>query len=169
MVIYLIIFFAKILEVSLMTIRTVLITKGIKGLASFISFFEVVIWIYLVGTVLVGIEDDPYRMLVYAAGYSCGIFVGSVMEERLGIGLITIHVIANVADGMQIAMKLREHGAAVTNLKGEGRDAGKSVLMIHIKRRKKNEILKVIKDTNPNVFISVYDVKNLAGGYGLKK
>ncbi len=169
MEIYAFIFFVKIFEVSLMTIRTVLMTKGEKLYATLLGFVEISIWIYLVGTVLTGIEDDPLRMLAYALGFAIGIFAGSTLEEILGVGLVTIHVIANVSDGMLIAMKLREHGAAVTNLKGEGRDAGKSVLMIHIKRRKKSEILELIRETNPNVFINIYDVKNLTGGYGLKK
>ena len=169
MSLYLLIFFVKIVEISMMTVRTVLMTKGEKLYAAILGFVEISIWIYLVGQVLTGIQDDPLRMLAYSLGFACGIYVGSILEDCLGVGLVTIQVTASVSDGILIAQRLRDNGAGVTNLKGEGRDEGKSVLLIHVKRRKRRQMLELIRDVNPNVLINVSDVKNVSGGFGLKK
>ncbi|QRN85083.1 DUF2179 domain-containing protein [Clostridia bacterium] len=169
MIIYILIFTAKIVEISFMTIRTVLMTKGEKLYASILGMFEISIWIYLMSTILTNIQSDPLQAVSYALGFACGIYLGSTIEERIGVGLVTMHVIADIRDGMQIASGLRAQNIAVTHLKGEGRDAGKSILMIHIKRRKRKEAVKLIKEICPEAMINIYDVKNIAGGYGLKK
>ncbi len=83
---YAFIFFAKIIEVALMTVRTVLITRGEKLYGSIIGFIEVTIWLYVTSSVLSGIKDDPIRMVVYALGFTCGNYVGCVIEEKLAIG-----------------------------------------------------------------------------------
>ncbi len=169
MTIYVLIFLAKIVEISIMTVRTVMMTKGEKLYASILGAIEISIWLYLMSTILTNIQSDPYQLVAYALGFGCGIYLGSTLEEKIGVGLITIHVIADIREGMLIASNLRNNNVAVTHLKGEGRDAGKSILMIHIKRRRKKEAIRVIKETCEDVMISVYDVKNVAGGYGLKK
>lgn len=169
MSIYVLIFFAKIIEVSIMTVRMVMMTKGEKLYSAVLGFIEIIIWLYLMSTILTNIQDDPLRIVAYALGFACGVFVGGFVEEKIGVGLVTIHVIADIRDGMHIARALRAGNIAVTHLKGEGRDAGKSILMIHIKRRRKKEAIRTIQQTCHSAFINVYDVKNVAGGYGLKK
>ena len=169
MTIYFIIFFAKIVEIAIMTMRTVMMTKGEKLYAAALGSIEILIWLNLMSTILQNIKTDPLQLVAYVGGYTCGIFLGGTLEEKIGVGLVTIHVIADVRDGMQIAKNLRKQGVAVTHLKGEGRDEGKSILMIHIKRRRRKEAIRIIKETCSDVMINVYDMKNIAGGYGLKK
>ena len=169
MLIYIGIFCAKIVEISIMTIRTVLMTRGEKVYAAVLGFFEITLWLILVSTVVTNISADPIRILVYALGFACGIFIGSVLEEKLGVGIVTVHVTSSTTKGMEIAKVLREKGVAVTNLKGEGRDEGKSVLLIHVKRRKKGLVIKAVNEIDENALVNMYDVKNVFGGYGLKK
>jgi uncharacterized protein YebE (UPF0316 family) len=64
LILYLFIFFAKIFEVSLMTVRTVLITRGEKLWGSIIGFVEVILWLYLISNVLIGISENPVKMIV---------------------------------------------------------------------------------------------------------
>lgn len=167
--IYLFIMLAKIVEVAIMTFRTVLVTKGERAYASLLGVVEVSIWLYLMATILNNLQDDPLQIVAYALGFSIGIFLGSLLEEKIGVGLVTIHVITDIREGRKIAGLLRSNNVAVTHLKGEGRDAGKSILIVYIKRRRKKETIKLIKSTAGNPFINVYDVKNVSGGYGLKK
>lgn len=169
MMTYLFIFIAKIFEVSLMTLRTVLITRGEKVYGSIIGFFEVTIWLYLVNKVLVGINDDPIRMVIYALGFACGNYLGSVIEEKLALGLLTISVIASEIDGNNLAEQLRKDNIGVTKIKGEGMHENKTILMVHAKRRRKNEIVKLIENTHMNAVISISDTKTIYGGYGIKK
>lgn len=169
MITYLLIFVAKILEVSLMTLRTVLITRGEKVYGSIIGFFEVSIWLYLVSKVLVGINEDPIRMVVYALGFACGNYLGSILEEKLALGLLTISVIVSETDGDTLAEKLRECNVGVTKIKAEGINENRTILMVHAKRRRKNEIIKLIEETHVNAVISVTDTKTIYGGYGIRK
>ena len=67
---YIIIFIAKIIEVTIGVLRMVLITKGERKLATVIAFFEIVIWLLVVSTVLVDITEDPFKVLAYAAGFA---------------------------------------------------------------------------------------------------
>ncbi len=166
---YLLIFFAKIIEVSLMTVRTVLITRGEKVYGSLIGFVEVMIWLYVVSTVLVGIQEDPARMIAYALGFACGNYIGCMLEEKLALGVLTINAITAVEDGQKLAEILREHNIGVTMVDAEGIKDVKKLLMIHAKRKNKNHIIQVIEQSGINAVISISDTKIIYGGYGLRK
>lgn len=169
MIYYIAIFLAKILEVALMTVRTVLITRGEKVYGSIIGFVEVVIWLYVVSAVLVGIQDDPVRMIVYALGFACGNYLGSYLEEKLALGILTINIIASKENGEKIAAILRKENVGVTAIEAEGINEIKKMLIIHAKRKRKIEIIKLIESTEINCVISINDTRTVYGGYGIRK
>lgn len=169
MIWYFIIFAAKVVEVSLMTLRTVLVTKGEKGYGALIGIFEITIWIILTSTVLAGLKDDPFKMVVYALGFAVGIYLGSTIEEKLAIGLVTVQVIVNGDEGEILTEGLREKGIGMTVINGQGLSEAKMILILHIQRKKKNEIIKEIIKTVPNALVSSNDLKTVYGGYGLLK
>ena len=76
---YIGIFLAKTLEVTLATIRTVLITRGEKLLGALIGFVEVIIWVYLVGNLITTVSEDPIKVLFYSAGFAFGNYVGTFL------------------------------------------------------------------------------------------
>ncbi|GAA0125088.1 MULTISPECIES: DUF5698 domain-containing protein [Clostridium] len=164
---YLFIFVCKIIEVSFTTVRTVLITRGEKLYAATIGFFEVIIWLLVVGNVLNGIQEDPIKIIVYALGYACGNYVGSIIEDKLAIGMITMNVIVAQEDGEKLINTLRDAEVGVTSIEGEGRSSKKLVLLIHLKRKRKLEIMKLIEETEIKSVISVTDIKTVYGGYGM--
>lgn len=166
---YLFIFFAKIVEVSLMTVRTVLITRGEKLYGSMIGFFEVMIWLYVISTVLNGIQQDPVRMIVYALGFCSGNYIGCTLEERLALGILTINVISSKDDGLRLADILREKHVGVTLMDAEGLHDVKKMLIIHVKRKRKSEIVRLIEGSGLEAVISISDTKTVYGGYGIRK
>lgn len=166
---YLFIFFAKIIEVAFMTLRVFFITKGEKIYGSIIGFIEVVIWLFLIGNVLDGIQDDPLRMVAYSLGFACGNYLGSFIEEKLAIGLMTINIIATGDNGRKLADILRNKKIGVTVIDAEGIEKEKNLLIIHAKRRRRGEILKLIDETNIPAVISVNDTKVIYGGFGIRK
>lgn len=168
-ILYIGIFLAKTLEVTLATIRTVLITRGEKLLGALIGFVEVVIWVYLVGNLITTVSEDPIKVLFYSAGFAFGNYVGTFLEEKLALGLITVNVITSQEDGDKLAHLLREEKLGVTTIDGEGRVESKKILMVHLKRKKKNEVVKMIENSGYNCVISVNDTKVVYGGYGIKK
>ncbi|MBI6871377.1 DUF2179 domain-containing protein [Clostridium aciditolerans] len=169
MLTYMFIFFAKIIEVSLMTIRTVLITRGEKLYGSLIGFIEVSIWLYVIGKVLVNIDKDPIKMVVYALGFTCGNYIGCILEEKLALGIVTINLISSEEDGKKLAELLREQQVGVTVVEAEGLKEDKKMLIAHVKRKRKNEILRIIENSDIKAVISIVDTKTVYGGYGIKK
>jgi len=167
MLIYILIFFAKIIEVALMTVRTVLLTKGHKFFASLIGFVEVVIWIMAVSTILDSILDDPLKIVVYAGGFSVGCYLGSWLEEKLALGLITIQVIVELNDAKDLAELLRERNIGVTLLEGDGKIKKRGILMIHAQRKDQARVLQVVEENSIQGVISTTETKVLYGGYGL--
>ena len=150
-ILYIGIFLAKTLEVTLATIRTVLITRGEKLLGALIGFVEVIIWVYLVGNLITTVSEDPIKVLFYSAGFAFGNYVGTFLEEKLALGLITVNVITSKEDGDKLAHLLREEKLGVTTIDGEGRVESKKILMVHLKRKKKNEVVEMIENSGYNL------------------
>ena len=166
---FMFIFFAKIVEVSLTTVRTVLITRGEKLYGSIIGFFEVLIWLYVIGTMLEGINEAPLKMVTYALGFACGNYIGCILEEKLALGLMTLNVIVSVKDGKTLAELIRAENVGVTIVDAEGLKEEKKMLILHVKRKRKSQMLKLIQNSGINAVISLVDTKTIYGGYGIRK
>lgn len=167
--IYLLILVVKVFEVTLSTTRIVLITKGEKIKGAFIGFFEVILWILLVSTVLKDISSDPIKIFVYALGFAIGNYVGTSFEEKLGVGTVRIEAIVKEEHGLELANALRGIGFAVTVIEGEGMNFKRNVLIMHIKRKRTKEAVNLIKSLQDNVVITVNEIKPIYGGYGVIK
>lgn len=164
--IYIIIFVGKIIEVSLATMRMVLINRGEKTIGSIIAFFEVVLWIYIASAVIIGIRDDYLKAIVYSIAYAIGNFLGSSIENKLAIGYCTIQVITADDDSSKLLIEsLRAKNLAVTVMDGEGKDGKKKVLLIHLKRTKIDKVLEFIKASNVINVITISDLKLIRGGF----
>lgn len=169
MLVYFLILVAKVVEVSLMTVRVVLITKGERKIGSIIGFFEVLLWIYIASTVLTGISDDPLKAVFYALGFAIGNFVGSKIEEFIGLGLSEVQVIVKEEDGLELATAIREHGFAVTIVEGMGKNFKRNILFMFIKRKRVKAAVELVKSYQENAVITVSETKPLYGGFGVSK
>jgi len=166
---YFIIFFLKIIEVSIGTTRIVLITRGERLIGACLGFFEVILWIILVSTVLSNITEDPIKALVYALGFAVGNYVGSLLENRLGIGTVRVEAIVKEKHGDILANSIREKGYAVTVIEGKGMNYNRKVLIMNIKRKNYRNVVNMIKEVQENVVITINDIKPVYGGYGILK
>ena len=163
--IYILILVAKVIEISIGTTRIVLITRGERLLGAILGFFEVLIWVVLVSTVLKDITSDPIKVVIYALGFAIGNFVGSIFEQKLGIGNVRIEAIVKEVHGQDLVKKIRDKGYAVTVLQGEGMNYARDVLIMNIPRKKSKEVVDMIKSLQYNVVITVTDIKPVFGGY----
>lgn len=166
--IYFIIFFGKITEVTFSTLRIVLISRGERTKGSIAAFIEIVLWIYVTGTVLVGFQEAPLKVLVFAVAFSLGNYIGSWLENKIALGLSTIQVITS-EDIENLLIALRANNLAVTVINGEGKDGPRKILHIHLKRNRVNATVKLINRNTPDCVITVSDVKVLKGGYIKKR
>lgn len=166
---YFIIFFSKIIEVSIGTTRIVLITRGERVIGACLGFVEVLIWVALVSSVLLNITEDPLKAFVYALGFAVGNYVGSILENRLAIGTVRVEAIVLESHGEQLVKRIREQGYGVTVIDGKGMNFNRKVLLMNIKRKNYKKVVKMIKETQENVVITINDIKPVYGGYGILK
>lgn len=166
---YCLVFIVKMVEVTMATTRIVLITRGERIKGAIIGFFEVCIWVILVSTVLKDITSDPIKVIIYALGFSAGNYVGSLFEEKLGIGTSRIEAIVMAIHGEALAEALRSKGYAVTVLLGEGMNHPRNVLIMHVPRKKSREVVSQIQNFQSNVVITVNEIKPVYGGFGTLK
>ncbi|MEX1308176.1 MAG: DUF5698 domain-containing protein [Eubacteriales bacterium] len=164
--VYLAIFFGKNIEVTFATLRIVLINRGERLKGSIVAFFEVLLWLMVTGSVLVGLSDWR-RILVFAIAFASGSYLGSWLESKLAFGLCSIQVISPRSKPAEALVKnLRDHDFAVTVVAGEGKMNRRSVMLLHLKRRRIPEAVEIIKSSNiNNLMITINDTKVIRGGY----
>ncbi len=162
---YFVIFVVKVLEVSLATLRIVLITKDERLKGAIIGFFEVIIWVFVVATVLSNITNDPFKVVVYALGFAVGNFVGSKLENYLAIGTTNVEVITHKVDGKKLSQELRENGFAVTAVEAYGMTDRREILYMHVPRKEVQSATKLIRRIVDDVVITINDIKPVYGGY----
>ncbi len=163
---YLFIFFGKILEVAVSTVRIMLINRGERLKGSFIAFFEVSLWLFITGTVLVGFQEDILRCGVFALAFALGNYVGAWIESKLAFGLCSINVIVSEAEkAQQLAQTLRGQNFAVTVLDGQGKDGQREILVLHLKRKRIPVAMAIVKKQLDNPMITINDVRIVNGGY----
>jgi uncharacterized protein YebE (UPF0316 family) len=158
----LLIFFARILDVSLGTLRIIFVSRGLKYLAPLVGFFEVLIWLLAIRVIMQNLNNFACY-IAYAAGFATGNFVGIFIEKRLAIGNLIIRVITR-KDATPLIEHLRSRGYGVTSIKAEGSEGDVHIIFLIIKRHNLEAITGIIKDFNPNAFYTVEDVRLVSKG-----
>lgn len=165
MLTYIAIFVAKLIEVCLATIRVVLINRGEKLKGSFIAFFEIIIWVYVVSAVLTDIAEDPIKVLLYALAFTLGNYLGVTIENKIAIGTASIQILVKEQDKAMLMDLLRDKGFGVTVVKGEGKTGPVDLIIIYLKRKRVPEVIELIDGVVDNPMIVVNDVRQLKHGY----
>ena len=159
----LIIFLMRIVDVSLATVRMLLIMRGQKVWAPLIGFFEILIWLLAAGTAIQHL-DSPWHVLGYAGGFAAGNFVGLLLEERLAFGFASVQVFAP-AHGPELADALRAFGHGVTQLQGRGGAGPVDLIMSIVKRRDLPAISALVNDLAPESFVTVEQPSAIQRGW----
>jgi uncharacterized protein YebE (UPF0316 family) len=161
------IFFMRVCDVSLATVRMLLIMRNAKVWAPLIGFFEVLIWLLAAGTAIKHL-DSPWHVLAYASGFGAGNLVGLWLEERLAFGFASVQVFAP-AQGAELAAALRMFGHGVTELRGSGRDGPVDLILSVVKRRDLATVNALIDDLAPDSFVSVEEPTAIHHGWTFPK
>lgn len=155
----LLIFFARVCDVSLGTLRGVFASKGYKHLVPFIGFFEVLIWLLAIGQIFQNLSGNYIYYLAWAAGYATGSYLGLTIEEKLAIGIQVVRIITSQSSEALIeALKKENYG--ITIIDGAGARGPVKLIFTIVPRKKVAEVVKLINEFNPNSFYTVEDVKN---------
>jgi len=161
--IYILIFLAKLLEVSVATVRLVLTAKGNRLASSLLYAAEITIWIIVTSTVLLGLREDPLRAVAFGLAFVVGIYLGIVIEDKLALGLSQIEVIAEIEKAKLIAKKLRDHGYGATTFDCEGLEGKKLSINLKIHRKDIAKTIELFKEFD-NLFVTVTDIRKLSIG-----
>jgi uncharacterized protein YebE (UPF0316 family) len=147
----LMIFFARIIDVSIGTMRVLITVQGRTKIAFILGFTEVLIWVFVVSAVISSISENPIIGFFYALGFASGNVVGILVERHLAIGHINLRITTNNR-GREIVDKLREKEYPVTVFTGEGAFGPVLHLYIVCKRRDLKVIITTIESIQPGVF-----------------
>ena len=156
------IFFARVTDVSIGTLRITYITRGKKRLAAILGFIEVLIWLLAIRQIFNNLNNFVCY-LTYAGGFASGSFLGMWLEHKLAVGMQVIRIITR-KDASQLIEKLRANGYGVTIIDGEGVTGHVNIIFSIIQRKDLPEIRTMIKRFNPRSFFSVEDVRMATEG-----
>ena len=159
----LIIFAARIVDVSLGTMRIIFVMRGLKALAALLGFLEVFLWIVVISQIMQR-GTGVWHYAVYAAGFAAGNIVGMHIEERLAFGLQTVRVIT-AQPVAPLLETLREGGYGATLIPAYGsREERVTILFSTIRREHTPDLIRMIQISQPQAFVSVEDVRSVQAG-----
>ncbi len=151
-----VIFCARICDVSIGTVRLICVTRGRRKLAVVLGFFEVLIWLSAVSGVFAHL-DRLINVFAYAGGFATGNAVGMWIESRLAMGMQTVQLISRGA-AHAVAERLRFADLGVTTLVGSGGSGPVSVCLTIVPRRKTQQVIRMARQIDPDVLVAVEDV-----------
>jgi len=150
------IFAARVADVSLGTLRTAFIVRGKRALAFVFGFVEVLVWVAVVAKVITNL-GHPIYLIAFALGFACGTVVGITIEGWFAIGEQVIRIFSPA--GTLLASALRERGFHVTEFSGTGRDGLVSLLFVQVRRRQANTVIEAARRIDPSCFYTIDDVR----------
>ena len=153
----------QLIYVPLLTLRTITMVKNLKVLTTVFGFMEALVYIFGLAMVLSG-EQSAIEMLVYAFGYSIGLFFGIFVEQKMAIGFINVTVNINHQNQVLVT-ELRDKGFGVTVYLGAGRDGDRYRFEILTRRRNEGELNEILSRHEPKAFVISYEPKTFKGGY----
>lgn len=166
----LIVCLAKIVEISIQSLKTVMMVKGQRAKAAMLGFVECMIWGLVISTLVTTLGDNIVLLVFYCSGYALGLFIGSSIENKIAIGTSNLELIANDDSTKKITTYLKEKGRGYTVFEGHGSIDKMNMIFIVLPRKEAPRILKEIRACCDNkVFVAVSEVSKYAGGYGMMK
>jgi len=161
---FLFIFFARVMDVSLLTVRMLLLVRGKKYLAAVLGFFEVTIYILALGRVMSSL-DNWVNILAYSSGFAVGNIFGSIIEGKMAIGTIMVRIVPKKTCDEELAEELRGMGFGVTMIEGIGKDGPVCMLDTTLHRKELHVLMDYLKKTDAEAFVTVSDARETRGGY----
>ncbi len=162
--------FAKIVEITIQSLKTCMMVKGQRLKAAGLGFIECVIWGVVISTIIGTLGDNPFLLLFYCIGYATGLFLGSTIENKIALGTSNLELIAGVESTEKITQYLKDNNRGFTVFEGHGSKDKMNMIFIVLPRKETGVVLKDIRKACDNkVFVVASEVSKYAGGYGMMK
>ena len=161
---------AKIVEITIQSLKTCMMVKGQRFKAACLGFVECTIWGLVISTIIGTLGDNLFLLLFYCIGYATGLFLGSTLEGKIALGTSSLQLIANDENTSKIIEYLKSSFRGYTVFEGQGSKNKMNMIFIVLPRRDTLEVVKKVRIIcENNVFVVVDDVNKYAGGYGMLK
>jgi uncharacterized protein YebE (UPF0316 family) len=147
---------ARIVDVSLDTIRTVSVIQGRRAFAAVLGFFQALVFISAVAKVLLNMNQPVYA-LAYALGFATGTYLGITIEQRLGFGKQLVFFLSS--KGAQLAEVLRTGHYRVAEVQGRTRDGDLTILCVETSRREVQKLVRIAGIVDEHCIFIVSDIR----------
>lgn len=151
------IFTARVCDVSIGTLRIVFISKGLKYLAPIVGFVEILIWLLAISQIMQNLSN-VYYYLFYAGGFAMGNFIGMIVEEKLSIGIIGVRIITR-QDANKLVDALRQEKFGMTVVDAEGSKGKVKIIFTVVNRQNIHRVISIVNAYNPRAFYSIEDIR----------
>lgn len=158
-----VIFFARITDVTIGTIRIIMLSKGMKVLAPILGFFEVLIWILVIGKIMQH-ATGYVSYIAYAAGFAAGNYIGMIIEEKIAIGHVVLRVIT-AKPANELIDSMNKEGYGATYIDAYGSEGAVHIVFSIIKRTSLKTVINRVREFNPRAFYSIEDIRSV--NYGI--
>ncbi|MBN2042456.1 MAG: DUF2179 domain-containing protein [Candidatus Aenigmarchaeota archaeon] len=158
-VIPLLIFLARVLDVSLGTIRIIFISKGMKYVAPMIGFFEILIWLMAISQIMANLTNI-FNYLAYAGGFATGTFLGIIIESKIAMGYLSMIVVTK-KEPTELIENMESSSFETTTIRAKGKRDEVGMVFAVVKRKKMRSVLNIIKEFDPDAFYSIEDIKDM--------
>ena len=161
---------AKIIEITIQSLKTCMMVKGQRLKAAGLGFVECIIWGLVISTLIGSLGDNILLLLFYCVGYATGLFLGSTLESKIALGTSNLELIASDESTAKITAYLKEKDRGYTVFEGHGSKEKMNMIFVVLPRKETPQVLREIRKSCDNkVFVAVSEVSKYAGGYGMVK
>lgn len=164
------IFCCRIVDVSLSTVRVIVVVKGKSKLASIIAIAEALIWFLVIREALLFEANSFWAYLsiglAYASGFATGTFVGGKVADKFIKGNVRVQVVTSGRDD-SLLEAIKEAGYAVTILDINTSLFGKKkyMIMAEMKSNQINDFKELVYGYDNKAFVTVEETKYVYNGY----
>jgi uncharacterized protein YebE (UPF0316 family) len=159
----LLIFGLRLTDVSMGTVRTIMVLRGMRKIAALIGFVEVSIWVMAVSRVI-GNLDSVVSVLAYGGGFAAGTLLGMWIEDKLALGHVYVHVISR-DKGQELAHTIREAGYGATQVQAEGKSGPVQVIDAVVPRKQAKRLLQLVNQVDAASFVTIEEARKVMRGY----
>lgn len=157
-----VIFFGRICDVTLGTLRIIFVSKGERKKAPIVGFFEVFIWVVIISQIF-SHANSLIAYLAYAGGYAAGNFIGILVENKIAFGYVLFRVYTK-KDGRELARLLNKENIGSTFIKGEGAISEVNIIETVVSRKLQRQVIRIIDEFDPNAFYLIEDIRSKQKG-----
>lgn len=160
------IFFARIIDVSISTFRTMIMVKKKSFITPILAFCEVFIWFMAARKALNTKINSIMIPICYSLGYATGTYIGGYLSRKFIKNVNTIEVTTK-SNNKKLINSLRSRGIALSiiELKDSYDKEKKDLIILEIKSKLTSETIKLIKEIDNKAFVVVRDTKVVHNGF----